>query len=66
MPKLERGSAEYLREALREIAFHGTSQSPAMNMPEEDHYRRIAFNLIRIAARALDGKWVPDNEDVDA
>ena len=63
MPKLERGSVEYLREALREIAFTGTSQSPAMNAPEEGHYRRVAFDLIGIAARALDGKWAPDNED---
>ena len=41
------------QETIREIAFMGTSQPAALNMPEGDWYRRIVFDCIRIAARAL-------------
>ena len=42
-----------LTDVLREIAGEGTSQPAALNMPEEDWYRRIAWGLIRKAQRGL-------------
>lgn len=43
------------RGALEEIAYHGTSQSPAMNIPADHWYRKICFSMIGIAARAIRG-----------
>mgnify|MGYP000844803183 FL=1 len=53
---------EYYKLALREIAYHGTSQPAALNMPEGDWYRGVAMTLIGIAARALNGTWDADDE----
>lgn len=50
-------------EALRDIAYHGTSQSPAMNMPEDHWYRRVAFSMIGIASRALRGERNEDDDE---
>jgi len=47
---------ERLREALEEIAGHGVSQSPAMNMPEEQWAWRCFNNLQWIAKQALAGE----------
>lgn len=47
--------APHLREALREIAFHGTSRPPSYGSGDDGDgwYRHIAFRLISAAAWAL-------------
>lgn len=42
-----------LRDALESIAFATGDQPAAMNMPEEDWYRRRFYDCVATAARAL-------------